>query len=355
MKTIHQQQDTMKSKLNLQVNEPCNEAWNDMINAPNGRFCQSCTKVVVDFTTMTDREVLNFFRDNTGQVCGRFKASQLGREMKRQQYLPGAFRSKAAAALVTGSLLTASQVQGQTNTTDKHEKVVHECGVGEDRQVPLQEDLTTKQPFVFQGTVLDKETGEPIFAANILIEGTNRGTVTDFDGKFSIEVERGATLIVSYIGYEAVPVQVDAKSKDVCIEMKCGVILGDVEVVGLAAPYVEKETQGLVVTSEAEDSVKGVEIESPQEDAPAQELATMEVFPNPFDEELHIRLEVIQRSKYDLYVFSTDGKIVQKQSLKLRGGTHLISIDMRDSLPAGQYIVHVRWKGGQINEVIVKQ
>ncbi|WP_455668126.1 SusC/RagA family TonB-linked outer membrane protein [Phocaeicola sp.] len=51
------------------------------------------------------------------------------------------------------------------------------------------------------GLVKDK-TGEPMIGVNVLVKGTTNGTITDFDGKFSIpDVPGNATLVVSYIGY----------------------------------------------------------------------------------------------------------------------------------------------------------
>ena len=52
------------------------------------------------------------------------------------------------------------------------------------------------------GSVSDASTGEPLPGVNIVIEGTNQGTVTDLDGEYSIDIEGAdATLIYSYIGY----------------------------------------------------------------------------------------------------------------------------------------------------------
>lgn len=51
------------------------------------------------------------------------------------------------------------------------------------------------------GTVID-DTGLPVIGANILVKGTTNGTVTDVDGKFTLDnVPEGALLIVSYIGF----------------------------------------------------------------------------------------------------------------------------------------------------------
>ena len=53
-----------------------------------------------------------------------------------------------------------------------------------------------------QGTVVDIENGEPVIGASILEMGTTNGTITDFDGRFSLNVQPGAKLQFSYMGYK---------------------------------------------------------------------------------------------------------------------------------------------------------
>ena len=50
------------------------------------------------------------------------------------------------------------------------------------------------------GTIID-ESGAPLPGANILVKGTTNGTQTDFDGHFSLKVQNGQELVVSYIGF----------------------------------------------------------------------------------------------------------------------------------------------------------
>lgn len=50
------------------------------------------------------------------------------------------------------------------------------------------------------GTVVD-QTGETIIGATIMEKGTTNGTITDFDGNFKINVNSGAKLVISYIGF----------------------------------------------------------------------------------------------------------------------------------------------------------
>ncbi|UVR02434.1 carboxypeptidase-like regulatory domain-containing protein [Parabacteroides distasonis] len=61
------------------------------------------------------------------------------------------------------------------------------------------------------GTVIDA-AGMPIIGANVMVKGTTNGTITDIDGKFTLEVPKGAILQVSYIGYMNQEIPVGNKS-----------------------------------------------------------------------------------------------------------------------------------------------
>lgn len=81
------------------------------------------------------------------------------------------------------------------------------------------------------GVVLDA-TGMPVIGANVMVKGTTNGTITDMDGKFSLEVEEGATLVVSYIGFANQEIKVGSQT-NLSIAMKEDVeALAEVVVVG---------------------------------------------------------------------------------------------------------------------------
>ena len=73
---------------------------------------------------------------------------------------------------------------------------------------------------IITGTIVD-ETGETVIGASVVEKGTTNGTVTDFDGNFSIKVAPGATLVISYIGYEKMEV---AAQNGMTIELKNGAL-----------------------------------------------------------------------------------------------------------------------------------
>ena len=65
------------------------------------------------------------------------------------------------------------------------------------------------QSLAIKGVVYDS-TGEPIIGASVLEKGTTNGIITDLDGNFSLQVKKGAVLVVSFIGYKTQEVVVNS-------------------------------------------------------------------------------------------------------------------------------------------------
>ncbi len=64
--------------MKISIPQPCHENWNEMTPQQQGAFCKVCSKVVVDFSAMSDSEVLGYFeKKKEEKTCGRFRASQL--------------------------------------------------------------------------------------------------------------------------------------------------------------------------------------------------------------------------------------------------------------------------------------
>ncbi len=66
-------------------------------------------------------------------------------------------------------------------------------------KLPYSKALQANEETV-SGQVLD-EKGEPVIGATVTVKGTKIATVTDIDGKFSLKVPKGSTLVVTYLGY----------------------------------------------------------------------------------------------------------------------------------------------------------
>ena len=62
------------------------------------------------------------------------------------------------------------------------------------------------------GQVTSAEDGMTLPGVNVIVKGTNQGTVTDIDGNYSISVPEDATLVYSFLGFEGREMQVEERS-----------------------------------------------------------------------------------------------------------------------------------------------
>ena len=113
------------------------------------------------------------------------------------------------------------------------------------------------QKSTITGLVKDAQTGEPILGANILEKGTTNGTITNFDGQFTLTVTPNATLVVKYVGYTPIEMAVGSKTNLVIQLKEDAIALGEVVAIGYG---VQKKTDktGAVSNVKAEDLGKGV-------------------------------------------------------------------------------------------------
>ena len=80
--------------------------------------------------------------------------------------------------------------------------------------------------------VVKDQTGETVIGATVIEKGTNNGTVTDFDGNFSLSVPANATLSISFIGFATQEIPVAGKTDFSIVLQDDNQILSEVVVVG---------------------------------------------------------------------------------------------------------------------------
>ena len=102
------------------------------------------------------------------------------------------------------------------------------------------------QNFTATGTVIDN-TGEPVPGASVVAKGTTTGVMTDIDGNFELKVNQGATLVISYIGYETQEVKAASKMKITLREDNK--LLEDVVVIGYGTQRKEAVTGSVASVS----------------------------------------------------------------------------------------------------------
>jgi len=90
------------------------------------------------------------------------------------------------------------------------------------------------QSYQVSGTVTDADN-QPLPGVSVTIEGTSRGTTTDFDGNYALKVEMSENLIFSYVGFNDKKLQMDG-TKVFNVILVSGVSLDEVVVVGSRNP-----------------------------------------------------------------------------------------------------------------------
>ena len=114
------------------------------------------------------------------------------------------------------------------------------------------------------GKVVDKNSGAELPGVNVIIKGTKKGTVTDFDGKFSLQdVKSGEVLVISYVGYNATEVAVTNNQNYFISLSESTQALEEVVIIGYGQVR-KKDATGSVTTVGADDLNKGP-IVSPQQ------------------------------------------------------------------------------------------
>jgi iron complex outermembrane receptor protein len=146
------------------------------------------------------------------------------------------------------------------------------------------------------GKVYD-QAGEPLPGATVVVEGTTTGVITDIDGKFTINVNEGGSLLISFVGYKnarkiinnAEPLQVTLNEDFVT--------LGEAVVVGIGYGTMRKsDLTGAIASVDAESMKKGV-------------ISSTE--------------QLLQGKVAGLTVIQGSGDPASGASLRLRGGTSL--------------------------------
>lgn len=108
------------------------------------------------------------------------------------------------------------------------------------------------QTYEVTGTVKDQRTGELLPGVSVVIKNTQRGTVTDIDGKYVIPVEQGVTLVFSFVGYEPVEVITSANTVISVFMRESVSLLEEVVVVGYGTTT-KKEVTGSVTSLKTKD------------------------------------------------------------------------------------------------------
>lgn len=187
--------------MKLTVPEPCSEDYFKMSSAERGRFCSSCKKEVIDFTVLSEYQILEIFRNNNSKMCGRINPDQLEKDYKTAT--SGGKKSTWVAALFSTLMVLSSSTSKGAITNHVLPKIQLDLSARRvtDGRTPAQKDSVK----LLKGRVVD-DKGEGLPGASIQIKGTSIKAVATTDGRFEINIPVNtrlseAELQVNFIGF----------------------------------------------------------------------------------------------------------------------------------------------------------
>lgn len=222
----------------LSIKNPCEQDWSLMTQNDIGKYCSQCSKTVIDFTALSDKEIFEIMNQASGKVCGRLTKQQLNRPIAyKQQTNFARFYNILAGLILLGT--TGNSFANKSNTPSKEIIENNQLTLfSENANVGLSTDSLKN---IVRGKVVDKDTKMPIPGAIIGIKGSNKGINTDGEGQFKLLIPDAVladniTLITMAIGYKGTETTVNMRdlsiSQDLVVIPIETDLLGEVVVVG---------------------------------------------------------------------------------------------------------------------------
>jgi uncharacterized protein YegP (UPF0339 family) len=348
----------MSKHIQLNVSTPCNENWDQMKPVDRGRFCGSCQKQVIDFTSMSDTQLVEFFRrPSTGSVCGRFMQDQLDRSIelpkKRLPWIKYFFQFAIPAFLFS---LKAS-AQGEVKVLKGDTVLVPDSKVDLAGVVLNITDIDLPRDREIKGIVINEE-GAAIPYASVFIKGTTIGVAADSTGRFKMNylgTEDSVILVSSCVGYQ---------TKETCINVNSDIGLRNVllrnetllsgEVIVIAYPA----TIGKVIYA------GGVSVKQTSFVDTFITLInkvfllpiTPKVYPNPVKGNSAVTIDMRKQEDgtYSFQLYTMAGQLIVNNEKRVDKNNSLISLSIPPVTP-GAYMLRIqnRGSGKKLTEKII--
>lgn len=181
----------MKRKLiKYSIEEPCHEDWNQMKPEAKGRFCESCSKTVVDFSSMSDFSIVNYLKGKKNEsVCGRFRPDQMEKTYSfPKPHHPFSFDLKAVALGLALTTFSAIHADAQVTPIDTTQVIYQEPLDGMVSAIEYYDHSDEK---FTSGIILIDGKGYDLVNIQLMdVSGSVISTTSpDKDGKFKIPLD----------------------------------------------------------------------------------------------------------------------------------------------------------------------
>lgn len=185
-------------KLQLILTNPCSENWDEMQPSKAGRFCDKCEKHIVDLTSKSDAELIDFFKKKPKNVCGKLLPTQLDRDIAIHPQKTN-WNWLLLPIAVGASVITPVKAFSPITTTVQNDKQF--SLTTEDQPSFSETDVVD----TIKGKVTNQETGKPLEGVKVKMKGfANVVALTDHNGNFSLttkRTEQAPILVFTLNGY----------------------------------------------------------------------------------------------------------------------------------------------------------
>jgi hypothetical protein len=172
-----------------------------------GKFCGSCQKTVVDFTMMSDAEVVNWLGKE--HTCGRFRSNQLDRELTAFS-VPQRKWAWRTALLGLFAWFSSKTAEAQTLNAKASAPAQERAHASP----PIIPNSAITPSSIFRGVIVDSSSLEAMPGVTVQLSGTSIAKPSGVHGEFEIVLPKGAakenlSLVFSFIGYitETIPLR----------------------------------------------------------------------------------------------------------------------------------------------------
>lgn len=174
-----------KRRIRLEMNSPCSEHPSNMSQNNLGSFCDQCFKQVIDFTRMTDEQIVAYFMKNRGAVCGRFVPTQL-----KSYDIPEVTKIPSTTGrLIIGSFisLATAMAMGLSVSPLSIKAISIEQLARETQEKSSDVPMVNQDPSIAKGMV-SSIGGAGIPNVTVRLKGTDISTTTDYLGRYELEI-----------------------------------------------------------------------------------------------------------------------------------------------------------------------
>lgn len=147
----------------IQIETPCEENWDNMHDIPEGKFCDLCSKKVLDLTQKTDDEIFHLLNTSNGKICGRIFPYQSNKYfLSSGKTISNQENKKGYSRLVAGLAIAASLTGIQTYAGTFEKPLVQISENKDSREKDLDKEKISDNDFIISGKLTNSETGNPL-------------------------------------------------------------------------------------------------------------------------------------------------------------------------------------------------